>query len=89
VAFAEERLPGDCGDELLFELVEVLVHDDDALRAVAGLARVLHAATDGMLNRVVEVCRVKHQEDIAAAKFKHTLLQVTASLLGDDGARTL
>ena len=69
-------------------VVDVL-GDDEALRRVAGLTGVLHAARDSGLHGGVEIVGTEHDERVRPTELEHHLLEVAAGDLGDRGARAL
>ena len=73
--------------ELLQEVVVEVVGDDEPLRGVARLARVVQAGVDGGLDGLVEVAGAQQDERVRAAELEHDLLQVAAGDLGDGAPR--
>ena len=69
-------------------VVEVLEHDE-ALWGVAGLAGVVHADGQELVEHPVEVLVVDDQEGVVAAELEHGLLVVLAGGLGHGGAGAL
>jgi hypothetical protein len=63
--------------------------DDHALRADAGLARILDARLDALLHRLVQIGGRHDDERVRAAEFKHNFFEIAPGLFGDRDARTL
>ena len=66
-----------------------LVHDDQALRGVAGLAGVVHADLGELLQHPVQVLIVEHDEGVVAAQLQQGLLVVLAGGLRHGGTSLL
>src|SRR6185503_12299013 len=67
---------GQGGRELLEERVVELVDDDEALRRVARLPRVLQARADGGFDGRVEVVGAEQDERVRTAELEDDLLEV-------------
>ena len=52
------------------------------------MARIAHAATDGMFNGLVKVCVFQHDKRVTAAQLQRGFFQVLARLRRDDGTCT-
>ena len=75
--------------ELREEVVIELVYDDEPLRGVTRLARVVDARLHRGVDDLVEVLGREHDERVGASHLEDHLLQVPPGDLGDGGARSL
>ena len=73
---------GQRGGELLHERLIELVGDDETLGRVAGLAGVLEAGVDRLLDRRIHVVGAEQDERIGTAQLQHHLLEVATGDLG-------